>query len=137
MTPEKAFENQVKRWLKGLGIYSLGTDEKDMDVPSIGYYEKRWGGGYSQKGLPDLHMVVKGINLDVELKAQTGRPTDLQRFMIRQINASGSLALILYPDRFQEFKTLIKGVCECNSVIPALNALKAVHSSFNYGTKTK
>ena len=134
MTPEKAFENQVKRWLTGAGIYALGTPENKMTVPAIGYFEKRWGGGYSQKGLPDLHVVVNGINLDVELKQENGRPTEIQKFMIRQINACGSFGIILYPDGFQEFKTLIKGVCECNSVIPALNALKAVHLSFNYGT---
>lgn len=40
-----------------------------MTVPAIGYYEKRWGGGYSKAGLPDMHIVVTGINIDAELKA--------------------------------------------------------------------
>ena len=133
MTPEKTFENKVKRWLTGAGIYALGTPEDRMTVPAIGYFEKRWGGGYSQSGLPDLHIVIQGINLDVELKAQTGKPSELQKFMIRQINESGSLALVLYPDKFPEFQNLIKGVIDCNSHIPALNALKAALSSFNCG----
>ena len=131
MTPEKTFENKVKRWLTGAGIYALGTPEDRMTVPPIGYFEKRWGGGYSQSGLPDLHIVVQGINLDVELKAQTGTVKPLQRFMINQIKKSGSLALVLYPDKFPEFQKLIKGVIDCNSHIPALNALKAALSSFN------
>ena len=105
-----------------------------MNVPPIGYYEKRWGGGYSGSGKPDLHMVICGINLDVELKAKSGRPTELQKTIIRQINDCGSIGLILYPDGFQEFKTLIKGVIDCNSVIPDLKRLKAVHLNFNYGT---
>ena len=134
MTPEKTFENQVKRWLTGAGIYALGTPEDRMTVPAIGYFEKRWGGGYSQSGLPDLHIVINGINLDVELKAQNGTVKPLQWFMIRQINACGSLSLVLYPDGFQEFKLLIKGVIDCNSVIPVLNALKAAHSSLSYDT---
>ena len=131
MTPEKSFETKVKRWLTGAGIYALGTPKDKMTVPPIGYFEKRWGGGYSQSGLPDLHIVVQGINLDVELKAPTGTVKPLQRFMIHQINNSGSLALVLYPDKFPEFQNLIKGVIDCNSHIPALNALKAALSSFN------
>ena len=71
MTPEKTFENRVKRWLTGAGIYALGTPKDKMTVPPIGYFEKRWGGGYSQSGLPDLHIVVQGSNLDVELKEPT------------------------------------------------------------------
>ena len=137
MNPEKSFENRVKRWLMGLGIYALGTPDDKMLVPSIGYFEKRWGGGYSQKGLPDLHIVVNGINIDCELKAATGRPTEIQRFMIRQINQCGSVALILYPDGFQDFQNLIKGVIGCNSHIPALNVLKAALSSSNCGISTR
>ena len=133
MTPEKSFENQVKRWLSGAGIYALGTPENKMTVPAIGYFEKRWGGGYSQKGLPDLHIVIHGINLDVELKSTNGSPTEIQRFMIRQINACGSAALILYPEGFPEFKTLIKEVIDCNSPIPALKRLKAALSSSRCG----
>lgn len=137
MPPEKSFENRVKRWLTGLGIYALGTPENKMLVPSIGYFEKRWGGGYSQSGLPDLHIVINGINIDCELKARTGRPSELQKFMVHQINQCGSVALILYPDGFQEFQNLILGVIDrCNSHIPALNALKVALSNSNYVIKT-
>ena len=132
MTPEKAFENRVKNWLKGVGIYSLGTEPQHMAVPPIGYFEKRWGGGkFVKAGLPDLHIVANGINLDVELKAAAGRPTELQRFMIRQINDSGSIALVLYPDGFPAFQNLITEVIKCSSHIPALNAMKAALSSFS------
>lgn len=125
MAAEKQFENQVKRWLKEQGIYPLGTSPEQMPLPPVGYFEKRWGGGYSQAGLPDLHVVVNGINLDVELKSKTGRPSDLQKFMIRQINQSGSLALVLYPDGFQNFQTIVKGVMDCSFPIQGLNALMA------------
>lgn len=124
MAEEKLFENRVKRWLESLGVYSLGTARDKMPVPPVGYYEKRWGGGFSKSGLPDLHLVVNGISLDVELKAPNGRPSDLQKQKIRQINDSGSLAMVLYPRGFEQFKAIVKGVMECSSVIPALNALK-------------
>ena len=137
MAEEKSFENRVKHWLEGLGIYPLGRARDRMPVPPIGYYEKRWGGGFSKAGLPDLHLVVNGLSLDVELKAEKGRPSDLQKHNIRQINAAGSLALVLYPAGFEQFKEIVKGVMKCNSAIPALNALKAVHSSTNCDTLTE
>ena len=132
MLPEKAFETEVKRWLREQGIYDLGTPLEKMPVPPIGYYEKRWGGGMSKAGLPDLHVVVCGVNLDVELKAPHGNPTDLQKFMIQQINSCGSVGVILYPAGFPAFQGIVKGVIEqCNFLIPALNVLKAAHSSTN------
>ena len=89
MGAEKQFENRVKKWLQGLGIYPLGTAKDKMLVPPIGYYEKRWGGGYSKAGLPDMHIVANAISVDVELKAPTGEPSKLQKHNIRQINNAG------------------------------------------------
>lgn len=129
MAAEKSFENHVKRWLEDLGIYPLGQPRTAMPVSPIGYYEKRWGGGYSRAGLPDMHMVINGISVDVELKAPEGKPSELQKRNIEQINRAGSLAMVLYPAGFDDFKAIVKGVIQCNSVIPALNALKAVHSN--------
>lgn len=129
MAAEKNFENRVKEWLKGLGVYPLGTAADKMLVPPIGYYEKRWGGGYSKKGLPDMHIVVNGINLDVELKASNGIPSDLQKQKVRQINESGSIAFVLYPEGFEQFKKIVEGVIQCKVHIQPLNALKAANGS--------
>ena len=124
MAAEKNFENRVKNWLLSLGVYPLGFAADKMPVPPIGYYEKRWGGGYSKSGLPDMHITVNGISLDVELKASNGKPSDLQKQKIRQINNSGGLAMVLYPEGFEEFKNIVKGVIKCNGHIQELNALK-------------
>lgn len=96
MAAEKNFENKVKQWLESIGVYPLGTGKDKMNISPCGYYEKRWGGGYSKAGLPDLHIVVNGINLDAELKASNGRPSELQKQKVVQINQSGSIAIILY-----------------------------------------
>lgn len=126
MAAEKNFENRVKKWLQGLGVYPLGFAADKMLVPPIGYYEKRWGGGYSKSGLPDMHIVINGISLDVELKASNGKPSDLQKQKIRQINNSGGLAMVLYPEGFELFQNIVKGVMKCNGHIQGLNALKDV-----------
>lgn len=129
MAAEKNFENQVKRWLESEGIYPLGTEQQKITVTPYGYWEKRWGGGYSKKGLPDMHIVVNGINIDAELKASNGRPSELQKHNVIQINQSGSLAMVLYPEGFEQFKSIVKGVKECNGHIAGLIALKDAHSS--------
>ena len=137
MADEKNFENRVKRWLESEGIYALGTSENKMKTAPIGYYEKRWGGGYSKSGLPDLHIVVNGVNIDVELKALTGRASDLQKHCIRQINRCGSIALLLYPDAFDNFKNIVKGVEEkCNTVTVELKHLKNVNTNTKCDTLT-
>lgn len=130
MAQEKNFENRLKNWLEKQGVYPLGTPKQDMTVSPCGYYEKRWGGGvYTKKGLPDLHIVVNGINIDVEVKAPNGRPSELQKHNVVQINQSGSIAMILFPDGFENFKKIVEGVIQCRCHIQELNALKGVHSS--------
>lgn len=129
MAAEKNFENRLKRWLESIGVYPLGMEKQKMTVPTIGYYEKRWGGGYSKAGLPDMHIVVNGVNVDVELKASNGRPSELQKHNIKQINNSGSIAMILYPEGFEEFKSIVNEVMKCNGHIAGLNALKNAHSN--------
>lgn len=129
MAAEKNFENRLKRWLMAEGVYPLGTPDNEMTVAPCGYYEKRWGGGYTKSGLPDMHIVVNGISIDAELKASNGRPSELQKHNVKQVNKSGSIAVILYPEGFQEFKSIVKGVKECNGHIAKLNVLKDAHSS--------
>jgi len=129
MAAEKNFENRLKAWLTSEGIYPLGIEKQKITVTPCGYYEKRWGGGYSKSGLPDMHIVVNGFNIDAELKASNGRPSDLQKHNVIQINQSGSIAMILYPEGFEEFKSIVKGVKECNGHIAGLKHLKNAHSS--------
>ena len=130
MGQEKVFENKVKKWLESEGIYPLGTAEQDITVAPCGYWEKRWGGGkYTKNGLPDMHIVVNGINIDAEAKAPNGRPSELQKHNVVQINQSGSIAMVLYPDGFENFKNIVKGVKRCSSHIQELKHLKGVNSN--------
>lgn len=108
MAEEKNFENRVKRFLESVGIYSLGTPPDKMKVEPVGYWEKRWGGGiYTKSGLPDMHVSVKGTDVEVELKAENGIVSELQKFVIMQMTNCGTIALILHPSEFGYFKKLI------------------------------
>lgn len=108
MPAEKTFENKLKRWLESEGIYPFGTPKNKMITAPCGYWEKRFGGGtFSKNGLPDMHIVVNGKSVECELKGPKGKPSELQKFMINQINESGGIGVILYPSDFEMFKNLI------------------------------
>lgn len=109
MAAEKSFEEKLKKWLELEGIYPLGTPKQDMSTTACGYWEKRWGGGkYIKSGMPDMHIVVNGISIEVELKAPNGRPSDLQIQKLNQIDDAGCIALVLFPKDLDKFKKLIK-----------------------------
>lgn len=54
-----------------------------------------------------MQIVVKGICVEVELKASNGKPSPLQVQKINQINESGGIGFILYPKDFADFKSFI------------------------------
>ena len=109
MAGEKNFENRLKKWLEAEGIYPLGEPVDRMSAPPCGFYEKRWGGSrYVKSGLPDMRITVKGIALEVELKATDGTPSVLQKRNLAQINGSQGFGFILYPEGFEAFKTIPK-----------------------------
>lgn len=93
MAAEKLFENKVKKFLKENRCWIL----------------KYWGGGgYTKSGIPDLLVCCNGYFLGIELKAPNGKPSELQKYQIKEIRKAGGIALVLYPDDFEEFKKLIE-----------------------------
>ena len=108
---EKNFEEKLKDWLQSEGIYPLGTPKQKITVPPCGYWEKRWGGGkYIKSGMPDMHIVVNSISIEAELKAPTGRPSDLQIQKLNQMNDANCIAVVVYPKDFENFKKLIQAI---------------------------
>lgn len=129
MAEEKTFENKVKQWLHEEGIYAAGTPKEKMKAPICGWFFKVWGGGYQKSGIPDLVINVNGFFIGCELKANAGKPSELQKKNITMINQGNGIGIILYPKGFEQFKTIVKGVKGCNSHIPGLNALITANSS--------
>ena len=107
MAAEKSFEEKLKKWLESEGIYRLGTPVQDMVAEPCGYWEKRWGSKYSGAGWPDMHIVLNGASIEVELKAPNGRPSELQIQKLNQIDEAGCIGLVLFPKDFEKFKKLI------------------------------
>jgi hypothetical protein len=130
MAGEKNFETRVKKWLQSAGVCAAGAPRNKMEAIK-GWFFKVWGGGYQKAGIPDLLICANGFFMGVELKARGGAASELQKLNASRINAAGGIGMILYPDGFEEFKEIMKGVIECSSHTAALNALKAAHTSSN------
>lgn len=129
MAEEKLFENKIKRFFHSIGVYPAGFPRDKMDAPLIGWYFKVWGGGFQKSGIPDIIACVNGITLAIEVKATRGRPSELQKLNVKRINEAGGIAIILYPEGFDELKKIVGGVINCNTHTAALNVLKNALSS--------
>jgi len=89
---EKAFETKVKKFLKDQNCWVLKT----------------WSNGVQRSGVPDLLVCCNGYFLGVELKNETGKPSELQLWNIDEIRKAGGIAIVLYPNQFAEFQDLIR-----------------------------
>ena len=90
--PEKQFENKVKKYLTSKGCWVLKT----------------FSNGVQRAGVPDLLICCNGYFLGVEVKSETGKPTELQEWNIRKIQEAGGIAMVLYPNQFEEFQQAIE-----------------------------
>ena len=91
MASEKNFENQVKKWLKEHGAW----------------YVKTWSNGVQRSGIPDLLICWKGRFIALELKAENGRASELQKHEVMKIKESGGIALFVYPSQFEWLKNFL------------------------------
>ena len=112
MAEEKNFEHKVERFLQECRIYPAGFPEDKMIAPANGWYFKVWGGGFQKSGIPDLILNVHGLFIAVELKAEHGRPSELQKLNTNRIRDSGGEACFLYPSGFEDFQSDITDILE-------------------------
>ena len=89
---EKTFENQIKKYLTEQGVW----------------YVKYFANGFTKSGIPDLLCVVNGHFLAIEVKAENGKPSELQLHHIEKIKQAGGHAVIVKPSQFEELKRLIQ-----------------------------
>lgn len=92
MKAEKRFETKIKNYLDSKGIY----------------YVKYFANRMTRSGIPDLISTVNGYSVWIEVKAENGRPTELQLYNRKLIRQAKGICIILYPNQFEEFKTMIE-----------------------------
>jgi len=54
------------------------------------------------RGVPDMLICYKGKFFAWELKTDTGKPTDLQNYVINKIKQAGGVARVVTPKTFEE-----------------------------------
>lgn len=91
MAQEKRFENKIRKYLKERNTWILKT----------------WSNGIQRQGVPDLLVCINGKFLGIEVKAENGKPSDLQLYNIDEIRKAGGIGIILYPSQFEEFQRLV------------------------------
>ena len=94
MAQEKTFENKIKKYLKDKSCYCV----------------KYFGCNYSTSGTPDILACVNGYFVAIEVKAENGKPSELQLAKIRQIREAGGFAYVVYPSGWERLKAIIDGL---------------------------
>ena len=94
MAKEKIFETKIKKMLKEKGAYHV----------------KFFANGYTRSGVPDILACVNGYFVGIEVKAQNGRPSELQLYNVQKIRESGGFAFVVYPSGYDQLKSFIDGV---------------------------
>ena len=92
MGPEKIFENKVKDFIK------------DQN----GWHVKFFANRMTKEGIPDVLSCINGYFVAIEIKAQNGKPSDLQIYHCEKIREAGGFAFVLYPSGFDDFKKFVK-----------------------------
>ena len=89
---EKDFERQVKAFLADEGCW----------------FVKTFSNGVQRAGIPDIIACINGYFIGIELKAETGRPSELQLWNIEKIRDAHGIAMVLYPHQFAMFKDMVR-----------------------------
>lgn len=89
---EKTYENKIKRFLEAEGAWFI----------------KYWAGAqFTKAGIPDILACINGHFVGIEVKAQCGKPSELQLYNIQKIRDAGGFAFVLYPSGFDKFKSFV------------------------------
>lgn len=91
---EKAFENKIKEWLKEHKCYNV----------------KFFANGYTKRGVPDILTCVNGWFIGIEVKADAGKPSELQLYNIKKIRESGGFGWVVYPSGWNDLENMLLNI---------------------------
>jgi hypothetical protein len=113
MAQEKNYEERIKKFLESENCW----------------FVKFFANSFTKSGIPDILCNCNGYFLAIEVKAQNGRPSELQKWNIRKIKESG-YGVILYPDQFDDFKTLV-GYIKSHDEFNALRIMQRINERWD------
>lgn len=93
VTVESQFQKKATKWLELKGAYC----------------RKQNASGLSRTGTPDYLNCIDGVFVAIEYKKSIkDKPTELQKKNINDINKANGIAIVLRPETFDTFKTIIQ-----------------------------
>lgn len=116
MAQEKSYENKIKAYLESIGVY----------------YIKTHGDRFSKVGTPDIIACINGYFVALEVKATTGKPSELQLYHLHKITSSGGYGAIIVPtagiDKIRKYIDKNYPEYECVNVIDLEKFKKVVET---------
>ena len=94
MGKEKNFENRIKRWLEN----------------NDAWFVKFFANAMTRSGIPDILVCLKGRFIGIEVKAENGVPSDLQKRHLTDLNLKGGIGILAYPSGWDDLKKLLEEV---------------------------
>lgn len=95
MTPEKKFETKIKNYLENeLGAWGF----------------KFFANAYTKAGIPDLVYCLSSHFVAIEVKAQNGKPSELQLYNVRKIREAGGMAFVVYPSGYDKLVDILNNL---------------------------
>lgn len=91
MAAEKQFETKIKDFLS------------EQEAWFVKFFANRM----TKEGIPDILACIDGYFVGIEVKAQNGKPSELQKYHCNKIREAGGFAFILYPSGFERFKKFV------------------------------
>ena len=91
MGKEKNFENRIKKYLDNLD----------------GWHVKFFANAFTKSGIPDILVCLNGKFVAIEVKQETGTPSDLQEYHLRDIIKKGGIGILAYPSGFTQLKFIL------------------------------
>lgn len=100
MAAEKNFENRIKKYL----------EKKN------GWYVKFFANAYTKSGIPDILCCLNGRFIGIEVKQETGKPSELQEFHLQEINKINGVGILAYPSGFDDLKLILDKISENTNI---------------------
>ena len=97
---EKAFETKIKKYIEYIG----------------GWEVKFFANSYTKAGIPDVLACISGRFVGIEVKAQNGRPSELQLYNINKIREAGGVAYVVYPSAWEDLKIILNEVLKGKNI---------------------
>lgn len=92
MIKEKEIENQIIHFLRTIGIYCWKNQSTGIYDAKAQAFRRR--NPLQINGVSDVLGIIQGRFLAIEVKSESGRPTEDQKLFIKKVNEEGGIAFI-------------------------------------------